>query len=69
MVWCNGNGHSEGVKVDANETIEVVGGQSSSGDDWRLRAVKAEMDLSRVSTPPKSLIYWYSCTQEHRTCR
>ena len=62
--------------MDAKETIEVVGGQSSLGDDWRLReekrlpgAVKAEMDLSGVSAPTKSLIYWYSCTQEHGTCR
>ena len=54
-VWCDGHGHSEGVKVDAKETIDVVSGQSSSGDDWRLReekrsprALKAEMDLSGV---------------------
>ena len=40
MVWCDGHDHSAGVEVDANETIEVVGGRSSSGDDWRLREEK-----------------------------
>ena len=40
VVWCDGHGHSESVKMDAKETIKVVGGQSSSGDDWRLREEK-----------------------------
>ena len=48
-------------KRTPRKTIEVAGGLSLSGEDWRprsdnkvLRASKAAADLEGISAPPKS---------------